>query len=49
MREAGFKQIRHYKPGESNERHLQGIETHNSLISEMMNDFETMVLEGDRP
>jgi SAM-dependent methyltransferase len=46
MKEAGFENICRYKPKESDDINLQGIESHGSLIGEMMSDFETMVLEG---
>jgi SAM-dependent methyltransferase len=48
MLEAGFTNIQCYHPGASDDPHLQGIESHGELIGEKLNDFETMVFEGDR-
>jgi SAM-dependent methyltransferase len=48
MLEAGFTNIQRYHPGASDDANLQGIESHGELIGEKLNDFETMVFEGDR-
>jgi SAM-dependent methyltransferase len=48
MLEAGFTNIQSYHPGASDDAYLQGIESHGELIGEKLNDFETMVFEGDR-
>ncbi len=50
MRDAGFIDIRQYKPGESDDHNLRGLECHGQNVgNEEMNQFETMVLEGTRP
>ena len=50
LREAGFTGIRRSTPGESNDEHLRGIDSHGKNVnSEEMARFETMVFEADRP
>jgi hypothetical protein len=49
LEEVGFGDITSVRPGESEDKHLRGIETHGQFIGdEAMNQFETMVLEGIR-
>jgi SAM-dependent methyltransferase len=48
MLEAGFENIHPCEPGQSGDEHLRGVESHAKLIGDSMNDFETMVVEGDR-
>ena len=43
----GFTDIRFYKPGDSADCHLRGLEAHGVEIgNEAMNQFETFVIEG---
>ena len=51
LRDAGFIDIRHYAPGESDDENLRGIEQHGRIGSgnEEMNAFQTMVFEGKCP
>ena len=50
LEKAGFVGITRYKPGESDNENLRGIETHGRAVdNEPMNRFETMVLEAARP
>ena len=44
---AGFREIKFYRPGCSDDPILQGLEAHGrELGSEEMNEFETLVVEG---
>lgn len=46
----GFVDITHYKPGDSDDKALRGIEVHGKVIGdEDINRFETMVLQAKRP
>ena len=49
MEEVGFVDVRRYQPGESDDDHLRGIESHQRLIGDEMNRYETMVVEARRP
>jgi len=47
MLEAGFINLKSYKPGVSSDQYLRGREMHGSVIgSEEINQFETLVVEG---
>lgn len=49
LRDAGFIDVKRHLPGESDDEHLHDIESHQRLIGDEMNHFETMVLEARRP
>lgn len=50
LEEVGFVEVTSWLPGESNDPHLCGIESHGDFIGdEAMSRFETMVLQGRRP
>jgi SAM-dependent methyltransferase len=49
VEEAGFAKIIMYRPNESDDDHLKNIESHWRLTGCEMNDFETMVLQAERP
>ncbi len=50
MAEAGFAGVRQCPAGESSDPDLRGIEAHGKLVgNEELNDFMTMILEGERP
>lgn len=50
IEEVGFVDITCYKPGESDDEVLRGIESHGRAVGNAdMNLFETMVLEAKRP
>jgi len=50
MGRVGFRDIKFYKPGVSDEQHLQGLEKHGDVIgSEEINQFVTFVIEGKTP
>lgn len=45
--EAGFVDVKRYPPGESDDPHLKGLESHGNAVGNVeLNRFETMVLEG---
>lgn len=46
---AGFESIERQTPGRSEDNHLVNVESHQMLIGEEMNDYETLILEGVRP
>jgi predicted SAM-dependent methyltransferase len=47
MKSAGFHRISRVEPGQSDDAHLKGLESHGSSIGdEEINRFETMVLEA---
>jgi SAM-dependent methyltransferase len=46
LTDLGFKELRRYSPGESNDHNLKGIESHHKVIGEENNNFETMVIEA---
>ena len=43
---SGFRDVRFYKPGDSQDPMLRNIESHGKEITEEINQFETIVLEG---
>ena len=43
---SGFRDIKFYKPGESEDPALKNIESHGREISEEINQFETIVIEA---
>jgi hypothetical protein len=43
---SGFRDIKFYKPGESEDPALRNIESHGREISEEINQFETIVIEA---
>jgi len=49
LRSAGFTDIRRYPPGVSPHPELSGVETHQIVIGEAANNFETLVLEACKP
>ncbi|MEK7684063.1 MAG: methyltransferase domain-containing protein [Verrucomicrobiota bacterium] len=49
LERAGFIAVSEHSPGESNDEHLSGLESHGKLIGEEFNGLETMVLEAKRP
>ncbi|MEO6508386.1 MAG: methyltransferase domain-containing protein [Patescibacteria group bacterium] len=49
LQKAGFKNIIICKPGESEDPHLQNLESHGTIISKDFNNYETMVLEATKP
>lgn len=49
LRSVGFVEIYSRAPGISPDPNLTGLESHEKLISESINDFETMVVEAVRP
>ena len=46
---AGFAGIRRHAPGESDCPDLRGLEMHHQVIGNMANNFETLVLEAEKP
>jgi len=44
----GFQRVSFYKSGESDDAHLQDIETHGRFGGEEMNSFETTVIEAQK-
>jgi predicted SAM-dependent methyltransferase len=50
LRSAGFREIRFYKAGDSEDPNLQKLESHGREIqAEDINQFETIVVEGCKP
>jgi len=50
MRTIGFENIRYYRPGESDDENLRGIESHGRVMGcEEINQFEAFAVEGDVP
>lgn len=49
LKQAGFADLKQYRPGESDDEHLRGLECHGDNIgNDAMNQFESMVIEGVR-
>jgi SAM-dependent methyltransferase len=46
---AGFRDVRFFSVGESDEEGLRGLESHERLIGREFNDFETMVAQATKP
>lgn len=46
MTQSGFHDIIQERPGTSSRPFLRGVERHDKLVGELVNEFETMVLEG---
>jgi SAM-dependent methyltransferase len=49
LRTCGFSEIRRFRPGESDEADLRGVESHGLQITHEFNEVETVVLQGTRP
>jgi predicted SAM-dependent methyltransferase len=49
MSRTGYINIAHYRPSESDDQNLQGIEAHSKWIPDEFNRLETFVLEGSKP
>lgn len=49
LEEVGFVAVANFKPGVSDDVNLSNLESHNKIIGDEMNLFETMVLEAFRP
>jgi predicted SAM-dependent methyltransferase len=49
LRGAGFTAIHRYQPGESDSAVLRGLEMHHYAIGHPANNFETLVLEAEKP
>jgi len=50
MRTVGFENIRYYRPGESDDENLRGIESHGRVMGcEEFNQFEAFAVEADVP
>jgi predicted SAM-dependent methyltransferase len=50
MRTIGFENIRFYRPGESPDENLRGLESHGRVMEcEEFNQFEAFAIEGDVP
>jgi predicted SAM-dependent methyltransferase len=50
MKKAGFKNIKYYQPGVSDDENLCGIESHGSIMGcEEINQFEAFAVEGEVP
>ena len=43
---AGFRDIKFYKPGDSEDPMLKNLESHGREITEDISQFETIVVEG---
>ena len=49
LEQAGFCHVAQFEPTQSDDVHLRNIESHQTLIGDEMNRFETLVLEAVRP
>lgn len=49
LEKIGFKNIKKYKPGESKNQHLKGLELHWKVIGKDFNNLETVVIEANKP
>jgi len=50
MTKIGFEKIRYYRPAESDDRNLKGIELHGRVMGcERVNQFEAFSVEGQVP
>jgi len=49
LESAGFKNICQANPNYSDDENFRNIESHDNVIGEEMNQFETLILEGVRP
>jgi predicted SAM-dependent methyltransferase len=49
MIRCGFGAITQYNPGESDDKNLEGIESHNHEIGDEFNRLESLILEGTKP
>ncbi len=46
---AGFTHVRRYPPGESDDPDLRSLEMHHWVIGHTANNFETLVLQAEKP
>jgi ubiquinone/menaquinone biosynthesis C-methylase UbiE len=49
LTDAGFVDVVRWRPGESDDPVLRGVESHGRVIGEDINRFETLVVEARRP
>ena len=50
MKKVGFKDVRYYHPGVSDDENLRDIESHGNIMGcEEINQFEAFAVEGDVP
>jgi predicted SAM-dependent methyltransferase len=49
LERAGFRDIKEYTAGESDDPQLRGLEVRHKWADHAVNDYETMVLEATRP
>ena len=49
LQEAGFTQIKRWKPGQSDDATFTGLESHGKLVGNEINNFETLVLQAVKP
>jgi len=49
LESVGFTEVREFRPGESDDAVLQGIEGHGKVIGERWNQVETFVVEATKP
>lgn len=48
LQNCGFVNVSRYKPGESDDANLQGIESHGRIITDEFNELESFVAEGTK-
>jgi predicted SAM-dependent methyltransferase len=49
LTDVGFVDIARWKPGESHDVALRGLEAHGTIMGDALNRFETLVVEAVRP
>lgn len=45
---SGFRSTKFYRPGESDDPALRNIESHGHEVTDEINQFETIVIEGEK-
>lgn len=48
LQKCGFVNVSRYRPGESDDDNLQGIEAHGRIITDEFNELESLVVEGTK-
>ena len=49
LEQVGFHAVKQWAPAKSDDANLTGIETHQKIVGESINDFETLTMEAVKP
>ena len=49
LEKVGFTEVQQWTPGKSDDANLTGIESHQKIVGDAVNDFETLTMEALKP